>query len=253
MHVRAPLVLISAAAWMALVIEPGGAAFLAHCSPEMLARAALSLSLEPTMAPEPIASFWSGWAVMLAAMMAPLVVAPVRHLCDRSFPRRRTRAIVLFGSGYVAVWMAAGVMLLALAIAARLIVHESYAMVSVGTLIALIWQFSPVKQRCLNRCHARTELAAFGLAADLDALRFGLTLGVWCVGSCWALMLLPLLVSGGHVAAMAAGALWLLAERLDRPMRPRWHVRGLGKAARLVIAQTQDFFSPRRFARGEGC
>ena len=235
MHVRAPLVLISAAAWMALVIEPGGAAFLDHCSPQ------------------PIASLWSGWAVMLAAMMAPLVVAPVRHLCDRSFPRRRTRAIVLFGSGYVAVWMAAGVMLLALAMAARLIVHESYAMASVGTLMALIWQFSPVKQRCLNRCHARTELAAFGLAADLDALRFGLTHGVWCVGSCWALMLLPLLVSGGHVAAMAAAALWLLAERLDRPMPPRWHVRRVGKAARLVIAQTRDVFSLRRVARDARC
>src|SRR6516225_6656600 len=133
-------------AWMALVIEPGGAAFLAHCSPEMLARAALSLSLKRAVAPERIASLCSGWGLMLAAMMAPLVVAPVRHLCDRSVPRRRTRAIVLFGSGYVAVWMAAGVMLLALAIAARLIVYESYAMVSVGTLIALIWQFSPVKQ-----------------------------------------------------------------------------------------------------------
>jgi predicted metal-binding membrane protein len=239
-QVRAPLVLISAAAWIALVIEPGGAAFPSHCSPKMLARTLPSMSLELPETLEPIASLAFGWALMLAAMMGPLVAAPVRHVRDRSFARRRTRAVALFGFGYVAIWMAAGVMLLALATAVRLIAPESSVM-PLGTLIAAIWQCSPLKQRCLNRCHARSEVAAFGPAADVDALRFGLTHGVWCAGSCWALMLLPLLVSRGHVAAMAAVALWLLAERLDRPMPPRWRVRGVGKAARLVIARGADF------------
>jgi predicted metal-binding membrane protein len=107
------------------------------------------------------------------------------------------------------------------------------------TIIAIVWQFSPVKQRCLNRCHAHGELAAFGPAADVDALRFGLTHGVWCVGSCWALMLLPLLVSSGHVAMMAAVSLWLFAERLDTPTLPRWRLRGPGRAAHLAIAKAR--------------
>ena len=214
---------MSAAAWSALVIGPGGAASPSHGLHESIASAS------------------SGWALMVAAMMGPLVAAPLRHVYARSFARRRARAVVLFGSGYLAIWMAAGVMLLALTAAVRLVAPQSTLMLALGTLVALIWECSPLKQRCLNRCHARSELAAFGPAADADAICFGLTHGVWCAGSCWALMLLPLLVSRGHVAAMAAVALWLLAERLDRPMPPRWRVRGVGKAARLVMAQSADF------------
>jgi hypothetical protein len=51
-------------------------------------------------------------------------------------------------------------------------------------------------------------------------------------------MLIPLLLSRGHIAAMAAVTLWLLAERLDRPRVPGWRWRGPGKAARIVVAQT---------------
>jgi predicted metal-binding membrane protein len=95
---------------------------------------------------------------------------------------------------------------------------------------------SPVKQRCLNRLHAHPPLAAFGTAADLAALRFGSTHALWCVGSCWALMLLPLLIGYGHLGVMCAVALWLAAERLDDPQPLRWRLRGPGKVVRLVVA-----------------
>lgn len=220
-QIRVPVLFISAVAWILLVVEPGGSTLHAHHSAAML---------EPT-------SLAVGWALMLAAMMAPVLIAPVRHVRDRSFSQRRARAIALFVAGYAAVWMAAGVMLLALA--ALLAAPGSSLPVVLVTITALVWQFSPFKQRCLNRCHAHSELAAFGRAADIDALRFGLTHGVWCVGSCWALMLLPLMVSRGHVAAMAAVALWLFAERLDRPAPLRWRLRGPGKAARIAVAQAR--------------
>jgi predicted metal-binding membrane protein len=235
-QVRTPLLFISAAAWILLVAEPGGTALSAHCSPVIPAATA---SLGLVLAVNPPASLAAGWALMLAAMMAPVVVAPVRHVRDQSFARRRARAIALFVAGYAAVWMTAGVMLLALALAARLAAPESSLPFALATAIAIVWQFSPFKQRCLNRCHAHSALAAFGAAADIDALRFGLTHGVWCVGSCWALMLLPLLVSRGHVAAMAVVSLCLFAERLDRPMPPRWRLRGPGKLARIAVAQAR--------------
>jgi predicted metal-binding membrane protein len=238
-QVRAPVLFISAAAWILLVVEPGGAALSAHCSPAMLGVMPSPASLDLLLKFNPPASLAAGWALMLAAMMAPVLIAPVRHVRDRSFSHRRARAIALFVAGYASVWMAAGVMLLALALAARLVAPESSVPVALAAMIALVWQFSPFKQRCLNRCHAHSELAAFGPAADIEALRFGLSHGVWCVGSCWALMLLPLLVSRGHVAAMAAVTLWLFAERLDRPMPPRWRLRAPDKAARIVFAQAR--------------
>jgi len=112
-------------------------------------------------------------------------------------------------------------------------------LLATAIVVAFVWQLSPAKQRSLNRCHARPALSAFGSAADLDALRFGSMQGIWCVGSCWALMLLPVLVSGWHVAAMAAVALWLSAERLDTPVPPRWGLRVPAKAARIALAQTR--------------
>lgn len=230
-QVRGPALFISAAAWILLAVEPGGTALSDFCSPSMTAA---SLALNPP------ASQAAGWALMLAAMMTPVVIAPLRHVRDRSFARRRARAVALFAGGYTAIWMAAGVVLLALALAARVYAPESFGPVALAAGIALIWQFSPVKQGCLNRCHAHPELAAFGPAADIGALRFGWTHGVWCAGSCWALMLLPLLVPRGHIAAMAAMALWIAAERLDRPRPPRWRWRGPGKAARMAVAQARQ-------------
>jgi predicted metal-binding membrane protein len=237
-QVRTPMLLMSAAAWILLAVQPGGMG-LVHCPPAMMRGASISASLHMLLALNPPATLALGWALMLAAMMLPLLIAPVRHVRDRSFAQRRARAIALFVSGYTGVWMAAGAVLLSLAMAARLAAPESPAPVAGVAAIALIWQFSPGKQLCLNRGHAHAALAAFGPPADLDSLRFGVTHGVWCVGSCWALMLVPMLVSSGHLAMMAVVSLWLIAEKLDRPMPRRWRVRAPGKAARIAIAQTR--------------
>jgi predicted metal-binding membrane protein len=222
------MLFMSAAAWILLVLQPAGGALASHC---LLAMLGTNLSSAA------FAKLALGWALMLVAMMLPLLIAPVRHLRDRSLARRRACAIGLFVAAYAGVWMAAGAVLISLSLAVWSAVPASSAAIALAILIALAWEFSPAKQRCLNRGHAHRELAAFGRAADLDALRFGLTHALWCVGSCWALMLLPLLFSRGHMAAMAAVSLWLFAERLERPMTPRWRFRGPGKAVRLALAQ----------------
>jgi predicted metal-binding membrane protein len=237
LQIRAPMLFISAVAWILLVIEPSGTALSALCSAAMPGTA--PSSREMLLALNAPYSLALGWALMLAAMMVPLLIAPVRHVRERSFARRRARAVMLFVTAYFVVWMAAGVVLLALAFVVRLFVPGSSMPLAMVTAVALVWQFSPLKQRCLNRCHVQAELAAFGLAADLDALRFGLTHGVWCVGSCWALMLLPFVFSRGNVAAMAAVAVLLFAERLNRPTPPSWRWRGMSKVARIVVAQTR--------------
>jgi predicted metal-binding membrane protein len=243
-QVRVPLLFISAATWVLLVVEPGSMPMFAHCPATSSGAMPLSASFQMLLAMNSPASLAAGWVLMLVAMMSPVLIPPVRHIRLRSFMHRRARASVLFAASYAAIWMAAGVMLLALGMGARLVAPASSVPVAVVAIVALLWQFSPVKQRCLNRCHSHPGLAAFGLAADLDAVRFGLAHGVWCVGSCWALMLLPLVVSRGHVAVMAAVALWLAAERLERPMPPRWAWRGPSKAARILVAQARMRLGP---------
>lgn len=187
----------------------------------------------------PLSSLAVGWALMLAAMMLPTLIAPIRHVLERSFRRRRVRSVTLFMLGYAAIWMVAGVGLLAVKMLLDLLSPPSYLpAIGVG-IIAFVWQCSPTKQRCLNRGHNHHELAAFGFAADLDSLRFGIMHGVWCVGSCWALMLVPMMLSQGHLAAMAAVTLVMISERFEQPRPLGWRLRISVKLIQIMIAQTR--------------
>lgn len=162
------------------------------------------------------------WLMMLLATMPPLLCEPLVHLWTRSLARRRRRAVLFFLAGYSAIWAAAGVPLTAAALALRAMLDGPWLVVGIAAAVALLWQSTPAKQGCLNRCHRRPRLVAFGLAADRDCLRFGLGVGASCVGACWALMLVPLVVAGWHLTAMAAVSALLLAER-RAPGRPaRW-------------------------------
>ncbi|MCU1348763.1 MAG: hypothetical protein JWO56_1793 [Acidobacteria bacterium] len=219
LRVRIPLFAVSGAAWLLLAASPHAAAI---CAMPSMRNSSLTAG-----------SATAGSVLMCAAMMIPLLGGPVRHVRDRSFARRQLRATALFVGGYASLWTAAGVVLLALSA----LVVDSPIVLAGAVLAIATWQCSPVKQRCLNRCHAQSELSAFGAAADRDALRFGLTHALWCIGSCFALMLLPMLLSRGHLPAMAAVTLWLAGERLEKPAAPRWRWRGPAKAVRIAVGQ----------------
>lgn len=221
---QAPLLIVAAAAWVAL-IGAQGAHGGAHGAPAPPVLHAL---------------------LMFAAMMLPLAGPPVIHVRDRSLARRRPRAVAIFLAGYALPWMAATVALLA--VAAWVGAAGSVLVVALAVVLIAGVQCSPFKQRCLNRCHAHPALAAFGPRADRDVLRFGVSHSLWCIGSCAALMLLPMLVHAGHLVAMAAVSLWLAGERLERPVPPRWRWRGPGMIVRIVVAQVRD--RARRLARG---
>jgi predicted metal-binding membrane protein len=237
-RVRNPVLLISAVTWVLLLVEPGNVRMFAHC-PAISKVMPLSASFRMLLAMNQPASLAAGWMLMLVAMMSPVLIPPVRYIRLRSFAHRRARSIALFVAGYAAIWMALGGVLLAIEVVIKSFAPQSYLPAAGMVLIALGWQFSPMKQRCLNRCHAHRELAAFGAAADLDALRFGMTHGIWCAGSCWALMLFPMLLHRGYVVAMAAVAVVIFSERLEQPMPPRWCWRGPTKAVRIAFAQVR--------------
>lgn len=238
-HVRIdiPILLLSAVIWMVLLVNPGSIMTIAHC--QVSDSAASLASFQMLLAMNPISSLTTGWALMLIAMMSPTLVAPIRHIIERSFNRRRARSVTLFVVGYAAIWMTAGGILLAALLILRLLMPQSYLPAVTVVIIAFVWQCSPIKQRCLNRAHNHSEMAAFGIAADRDAIRFGLVHGAWCVGSCWALMLFPLLLSQGHFAAMAVVTFVMTSERLEQPRPLSWRLRFPGKLMRIVVAQTR--------------
>lgn len=176
------------------------------------------------------------WPLMLVAMMTPLLLPALRHVYTRSLPTRRWRAMTLLAAVYLGIWWAAGVLLQAVAAAMQAVLPGGTA-IAFGLVIAVVWQLSPVKQRCLNRLCAHPPLAAFGRAADLAVLRFGCVHTLWCVGSCWVLMLLPLLAGGWHLIMMAMVTVWIWAEPFDTPTMPSWRLRLPIRAARIIAAR----------------
>lgn len=231
------ILLLSAVTWVMLLVNPGSIMTLAHCP--VTDSGTSRASFQMLLAMNPVSSLMGGWALMLVAMMSPTLLSPIHHVRERSFKRRRLRSVALFVVGYGAIWMAAGGMLIAATLLLNLLAPQSYLPAVAVAVIAFVWQCAPLKQRCLNRGHNHCELAAFGIAADLDALRFGITHGVWCVGSCWALMLLPTLLPRGHFAAMAIATFVMTSERLEQPRLPSWRLRFPGKLMRIVAAQTR--------------
>lgn len=238
-RVRNPVLIFAVATWVLLLAGQDSMLMVAHCPAAGCQDMPPSASLQMLLAMNPPASLVAGWTLMLVAMMSPVLVPPLYYIRLRSFTHRRVRSTAFFLAGYAATWMAAGGVLLGIEVAVKLLVPQSYLAAAAVVLIATAWQFSPVKQRCLNRCYAHPALAAFGGAADFDALRFGMAHGAWCVGSCWALMLAPMLLPRAHVLAMAIVALLIFSERLEDPAPLCWRWRGFGKAARIVIAQAQ--------------
>jgi len=194
------------------------------------------LCISPATAGDVIARFSAAYTViapgavllastlMLLAMMPPLLAPPLLHVWRRSLPRRRVRAVALFVLGYALVWLGAELVL----VSGWLLLGSSAPAAgsvpfAIAALIALTWQATPLKQISLNRCHGRPPLAAFGLRVEADALRYGASHGLWCVGACWALMLLPLAASGPlHWIIMLGVMLISAVERVRAPQAARW-------------------------------
>jgi predicted metal-binding membrane protein len=231
------ILFLSGVTWVMLLVNTGSIMTLAHC-PVTDSGASL-VSFQMLLEMNSIYSLMVGWALMLVAMMSPTLISPIHHVRERSFKRRRVRSVMLFMVGYIAIWMGAGGALIAAMLMLNLLAPQSYLPAIGAGIIAFVWQCSPIKQRCLNRSHNHSELAAFGIAADLGALRFGITHGVWCVGSCWALMLFPMLLREGHFIAMAAVSFLIISERLEQPRPLSWRLRLRGKLMRILIAQTR--------------
>lgn len=218
----------SVAAWILMLAWPA-------LSGEALPTSLCSAGSAAWLTPDWLVTTGPAWMLMVVAMMLPLSIPALGHLWLSTFAEVRWRAIALFLAGYGATWLMAGWTMKAI----EMLVRNAAADLHLPTLataavLALVWQVSPAKQCCLNRCHAHPPLAAFGWRAARDALALGLRHGAWCVGSCWALMLLVLLLPQGHVAGMGVAAVLMFSERLDHPRPPAWRLRGLKPIALWV-------------------
>ena len=163
--------------------------------------------------------FMSMWTTMMVAMMFP-TIAPI-VLLHRMVVRRRGEGIlptVAFGSGYLVVWAAIGVLPLAALIGFRHVTQDSTWVGRAGgatLVLAGMYQFTPWKQTCQRACRSPLTFLAthnFG-TGSIGALRAGLSHGLYCLGCCWALMTVLFVVGLMNLAWMAAIAVVFLAEK----------------------------------------
>ena len=138
------------------------------------------------------------WAVMMVGMMMPSA-APTRLLFS-ALERKRTATnrIASFVAGYFAIWSAFSI---AAAAAQTVLSHTGLISMQMATtsvvlggavfIAAGLFEFTPLKERCLVHC--RSPLAWIPRhmrPGRLGAFRMGVEHGAYCVGCCWALMLL---------------------------------------------------------------
>jgi predicted metal-binding membrane protein len=165
--------------------------------------------------------FVPAWTLMMAAMMLPSVT-PVATLYARTFQGNRAARIAGLVAGYLAVWAAAGLPAFGLAWLAGWLTgrHPGGAQAAAVAVFALCgaYQFSPLKDRCLAHCRSPLGLLMHygSYRGRLRDLRVGVHHGGYCLGCCWALMLILVAVGVMNVAAMVGLAALVLTEKTWR-------------------------------------
>jgi predicted metal-binding membrane protein len=128
---------------------------------------------------------------------------------------------LLFIARYLLTWSAVGpVAYLAMSLLQSLLPAGSVASLRGGAILLLIagaYQFTPVKQACLRKCHAAdgglTSKERMRQTEGLAALSGGPAQGVYCLGSSWPLMLVLLLLGMMNLAWMGAVAMMIVLEK----------------------------------------
>jgi predicted metal-binding membrane protein len=157
--------------------------------------------------------FLGGWVLMTIAMMLPTTL-PLVGLFQRLTRDRPDGALLngLLVGGYVLAWTLFGVVALGVSSAFGLlggrIVPDALDGATAGGILMLgagAFQFSPLKYRCLDKCRSPLLFLTErwqGARERWQAFRIGVDHGIFCVGCCWALMLLMLAVTTAGLAAM---------------------------------------------------
>jgi predicted metal-binding membrane protein len=232
---RAPWPVLFGLAGFGLVLSArnaGHASLPAVCGSSGTASLLLSSgglgALQLALALNPPVRLMADWAMMLLAMMPPLLAVPLMHVWRSSLPRRRVRAVAHFAIGYGCAWMAIGPILIGLALLLQLLLQFAGGggglTFACALLLAMLWSAAPWQRAALNRSHRLARIGLFGWAADRECLTFGLVHAGWCIASCWAWMLAALVAGLWHVPTMTIAGAIMLGERLAAPDRPRWRV-----------------------------
>jgi predicted metal-binding membrane protein len=234
------------AAWLlALVADVGGGQALFNHD-------ALAHSGRPLWAA--LGLFLLSWQVMIAAMMLPSSVPMVLLFGDVSAAQQRHGGVMAaFLGGYALVWSAFG----AVAFLGDQVLHrvvdatpwldERPWLIMGGVLVmAGAFQFSPLKERCLNECRHPAQFMFRRYRRGVGAaFRLGRGHGLFCLGCCWALMLVMFAAGVGDFSLMALLAVLMVSEKAGRRGPRVARLAGVALLAFGVLTVSLGAMSPR--------
>jgi predicted metal-binding membrane protein len=200
-----PVLVAVAAAWVAAVAaEASGVAGSLHHD--------TLLEVGPGFGPA-LLLFLLAWQVMVAAMMLPSSLPLVRmYATATAGTPDRERALLAFLGAYGLVWATFGALafggdaaLHAAVAASPWLESNDWAIAPSALLLAGAFQFTPLKDACLRACrHPASFLRRHYRRGVGGGFVLGARHGLFCVGCCWALMLVMF-------AAGAASLIWMAA------------------------------------------
>ncbi|HMJ45136.1 MAG TPA: DUF2182 domain-containing protein [Pseudolabrys sp.] len=166
------------------------------------------------------------WGAMTLAMMLPSaapMILTYAEIADTA--ARKNEPVVspfMIAAGYTVVWLgfAAAATLAQLALMRATLLDPSMAsangLFSGGIFIgAGVYQFSALKHACLTQCqHPFPFFFANWATTPRGVFKLGVRQGLFCLGCCWAMMLVMFAVGTMNVVWMAALGIVMTVEKI---------------------------------------
>lgn len=172
--------------------------------------------------------FLTTWQVMIAAMMLPSTLPLVRLFVKVSHEQREPiLALLAFLAAYAAVWTGFAFIFFVGDMGLHWLVHKWYWLHHRSWLISGLtlvlaggFQFTPFKEQCLKVCRHPLSFLTHHYQRGLQAAwNLGIHHGLYCLGCCWALMLVMFAVGVGHLTWMILLTGVMTLERTWKPGR----------------------------------
>ncbi len=222
------------------VSMPGSAYFREFAGIDMppLIERLLALCLTPANQPgETLLEFLTltlMWFLMALAMMLPSAAPLIRTYCDIAETAKSSAKAVVHPlwlvAGYLLVWLVAAIIFAAAGWLAAKFGGAGTSLAPVpatasAAVLALagLYQFSSLKEACLTKCrNPFTTLFANWSAERPAIIHLGIRQGLWCLGCCWALMLVMLAVGIMNIFWMLLLCIYTIIEKTgNRKILPR--------------------------------
>jgi predicted metal-binding membrane protein len=178
------------------------------------------------------------WVAMVFAMMlptaVPMVMAASRGAAAADRRHRDGFSPLAVLAGYLSVWTGYAVVAAAAQVA---LTHAALLDAGMATasplfagaifIAAGLYQFSPLKDACTANCRRPVPFFFADANGRVGGFRLGLQQGRFCVGCCWAMMLVMFAVGTMNVVWMAGLGLVMAVEKIAGSPRSS---RGVGLA-----------------------